>query len=335
MPKSTRKKKKPARKKSPKLKTRRADRDGAWKEALRRHLRQFLKILFPDLFHAIDWTIPPVFLDKELRAVARKAKMGKRHADVFVQVTLKTGEKKLLYLHVEVQNQRDDELPRRMYVYNYRLEDYVGQPVESLAILADNDPKWCPDRFLRQTLATRLEFVFGSKKLLDFKNRRQELLNKGDAAGLLILAQLDELQYRNKPTELRKRKFALIKQLYLAGHSKDEVQAIYELIDWMITLPDLEESRLMVDIEAYESEQTMPYITSAERIGVEKGIEKGIEKGKRELLLQSLRVRFKTLDSEIVLKIDKLTEEQIDDVFPLSIQAETIEEFCEKLPEDS
>ncbi len=310
---------------------RRADRDGAWKEALRRHLRQFLFILFPSVHDAIDWTQPVVFLDKELRAVARKAKLGKRHADVFVQVSLKTGETQLLYLHVEVQNEPDKHLPRRVYGYNYRLEDYVGQEVVSLVILADGDPKWRPDRYARSVLNNRLEFVFGSQKLLDFESQRAQLLQKAEAAGLLILAQLDELKFRRKPAELRQRKFGLIKQLYIAGHSKEDIQAIYELIDWMITLPDLEESRLLADIETYESDQTMPYITSAERIG----IEKGIEKGKRGFLLQNLKVRFGPLKDDVAKRIELLDEEQLDELFSLSIQAKSLNEFCQQLPEEA
>ncbi len=328
MPKPAKKSPKKSSRKRPKK--RRADRDGAWKEALRRHLRQFLFILFPEVHKAIDWTRPVVFLDKELRAVARKAKLGKRHADVFVQVTLKNGETQLLFLHVEVQNQRDERLPRRMYGYNYRLEDYVGQEVVSLAILADGDPKWRPDRYVRKTLNNRLEFVFGSRKLLDFESQRAQRLQKADAAGLLILAQLDELKFRRKPAELRQRKFGLIKQLYTAGHSKEDVQAIYELIDWMITLPDLEESRLMAEVEAYEAEQTMPYITSAERIG----IEKGIEKGRRKSLIQSLEIRFGPLKHEVTKRVDLLDEEQIDELFPHSIQAKSLAEFCKHLPDE-
>ena len=325
MPKSAKKPRKKSVRKRPKK--RRADRDGAWKEALRRHLRQFLFILFPNVHRAIDWTQPVVFLDKELRAVARKAKLGKRHADVFVQVTLKNGETQLLYLHVEVQNQRDELLPRRIYGYNYRLEDYVGQEVVSLAILADGDPKWRPDRYVRKVLNNRLEFVFGSRKLLDFEPQRAQLLKKADAAGLLIFAQLDELKYRRKPAELRQRKFGLIKQLYNAGHSKDDIQAIYELIDWMITLPDLEEDRLMADIETLESEQTMRYVTNAERIG--------IKKGTRAALLQILEIRFGPLKDEVRERVEQLDQDYLDELFPHSIQAKSLAEFCKHLPEEA
>ncbi len=103
------------------------------------------------------------------------------------------------------------------------------------------------------------------------------------------------------------------------------MQAIYELIDWMITLPDLEESRLMAEIEAYESEQTMRYVTSAERIG--------IEKGKREALLQNLKIRFGSLKGDVAERVEQLDEEQVSELFPHSIQAKSLAEFCKHLPE--
>lgn len=100
--------------------------------------------------------------------------------------------------------------------------------------------------------------------------RRGELRTRG-AAGLVILAQLDAIECRRRPQELRERKFALIRELYGAGVSREEVQAMYELIDWMITLPDLEEDRLFRQIEEHEAAIAMPCITSAERIGIERG----------------------------------------------------------------
>jgi len=108
---------------------RRADVDGAWKEALRRHLRQFLDILFPSLAAAVDWSAPVVFLDKELRVATRKAKGRKRHADVFVRVGLRSGASQLLFLHAEVQNEPDEAFARRMFGYNCRLGDLAGEEV--------------------------------------------------------------------------------------------------------------------------------------------------------------------------------------------------------------
>jgi len=289
---------------SPRKTRRRADFDGAWKEALRRHLSQFLEILFPDLADAIDGSKPVVFLDKELRAATRKAKSRKRHADVFARVTLKSGVAQLLFLHAEVQNEPDIAFPRRMFGYNHRLGDLAGQDVLSLAILADGQDGWCPDRYERELFGSRLVFIFPVVKLLDLRDRREDLRKRG-VAGLVILAQLDAIECRRQPGELRERKFGLIKELYTAGLNKEEIQGIYELIDWMITLPDLEENRLLRQIEEYEAKITMPRITSAERIGLQRGREEGL----REAVVLGFEARWGTLAAESLELIGRLDED--------------------------
>jgi len=55
-------------------------------EALRRHFRGFVELLFPVVAAEIDSSVALVFLDKELQAAVRKAVGGRRHADVFVRV---------------------------------------------------------------------------------------------------------------------------------------------------------------------------------------------------------------------------------------------------------
>ena len=41
-----------------------SDYDGAWKEALRHHLAEFLAKYFPAMHAAIDWSYPPRWFDK-------------------------------------------------------------------------------------------------------------------------------------------------------------------------------------------------------------------------------------------------------------------------------
>jgi hypothetical protein len=176
--------------------------------------------------------------------------------------------------------------------------------VLNVAILADGQPGWRPDHYQRKLLGSRLWFGFPVAKLLEWRERREDLRNRG-VAGLVIVAQLDAIECRRRPGELRERKFALIRELYRTGSGREEVQAMYELIDWMITPPDREEARLLRQLEDDEASIAMPYITSAERIGIEEGIEKGIEQGMREGILEALRVRFGAVPPGMA---DRLTE---------------------------
>ena len=57
---------------------------------------------------------------------------------------------------------------------------------------------------------------------------------------------------------------------------------IYRLVDWLMMLPEDLTKKFTDNLITYEEEKKMPYVTSAERIGIEKGIEKGIKKGNKE-----------------------------------------------------
>ena len=78
---------------------------------------------FPAAHAAIDWARPHTFLNQELRKVVRDAASGKKFVDVLVRVTGLDQAERLLYVHVEVQTQRDEGFARRMFTYHHRLID--------------------------------------------------------------------------------------------------------------------------------------------------------------------------------------------------------------------
>ncbi len=88
---------------------------------------------FPLAHSEIDWLRGHEFKNTELRQVVRDAELGKRYADALVKVTLKSGEERLVYIHIEVQGQRDSDFARRMFTYNYRLYDRHATPIASCA----------------------------------------------------------------------------------------------------------------------------------------------------------------------------------------------------------
>jgi hypothetical protein len=64
-----------------------SDYDGAWKEALRRHLPEFLAKFFPELYDLVDWTAEPEWLDKEISQVLGQPGRRNREVDVLVMQT--------------------------------------------------------------------------------------------------------------------------------------------------------------------------------------------------------------------------------------------------------
>jgi len=55
----------------------------------------------------------------------------------------------------------------------------------------------------------------------------------------------------------------------------------------------------------------MPYITSAERFGIEKGIDLGIIRGERTILYRLLTKKFGPLDAATAEKLESATEADI------------------------
>ena len=53
-------------------------------------------------------------MNTELRQLVRDAELGKRFADTLVQVPLKDGEPRWIYIHIEVQGQRNSGIARRL-----------------------------------------------------------------------------------------------------------------------------------------------------------------------------------------------------------------------------
>jgi len=69
-----------------------SDYDSAWKEALESYFPEFMALLWPGLHAQIDWHQQPFFRDKELQALMRSAKRGRRHVDKLVSVRLLDGQ---------------------------------------------------------------------------------------------------------------------------------------------------------------------------------------------------------------------------------------------------
>ena len=140
-------------------------------------------------------------LDKELQPIVRRASHGRRYVDKLVKVWLKSGEEKWLLIHIEVQGSKEADFPVRMYVYNHRIFDRHGRETVSLAILADDDPRWRPDRYETARWGFRSLTEFPVVKLLDYAAKWQELEADPNPFAVVVLAQLKALETRRSPAE--------------------------------------------------------------------------------------------------------------------------------------
>ncbi|MDQ1329001.1 MAG: hypothetical protein QG641_2287 [Candidatus Poribacteria bacterium] len=271
----------------------RANLDTPWKDVLNSYFPEFIAFFFSTIYNDIDWTKKHEFLDKELQQIARDSELGRRLVDKLVKVWRKDGKEAWVLIHVEVQGQRDASFAKRMFVYHCRIFEHYNKPVVSLGILTDKNPYWKPVHYEHRLWGCNVDFEFPVVKLLDYKEQWQILEESLNPFATVVMAHLKSIETRDNPEERKTWKFALIKRLYERGYQQKDIIELFRFIDWIMQLPKELEDSFWREFHKFEEERKMPYITSVERIGMEKGIkqgiEKGIEKGKKQGKEQGLR----------------------------------------------
>ena len=82
---------------------------------------------------------------------------------------------------------------------------------------------------------------------------------------------------------------------------------LFRFLDWLLKLPKGLEAEFWQELSTYEEERRMPYVTSVERIG----IEKGKTEGQRSFALHLLNHKFGELPDRTITQIDALSTRRI------------------------
>jgi flagellar biosynthesis/type III secretory pathway protein FliH len=273
----------------------------------------------------------------------RDAELGRRLVDKLVQVWLFSGEDAWILVHVEVQSQQEAGFAQRMYVYNYRIFDRFKREVVSLAVLGDERSRWRPRRFKQGRWGCSTQFTYPVIKLLDYRKRRNELETSDNPFATVVLAHLAAQETRRNPARRQRAKLALIRRLYERGYSRERILSLFRFIDWLLALPQELEDGVWQEIEKYEEERKMPYITSVERIGIRKGREEGLEEGrqqglqqglqqgqdegKREALRTILRARFQAIPEVIEARIAAADGEALNQLLVRAGTVQSVDEI--------
>jgi len=275
-----------------------SDHDSPWKEALEGWFPEFLALLFPAVHAGIDWSRGHRFLDKELQQIVRDAETGRRYADKLVGVHRLDGQPAWVLVHVEVQGEAEAGFAERMFVYNHRIRDAHAVPVASLAVLADTDAGFRPERFSDALWGCVIDFRFPVAKLLDWSTpeRWAELEASDNVFALVVMAQIRAKASKDAET-LRAWKFRLIRLMYDRGYARETILELFRIIDWMIRLPAAVEAAFRHDLYAFEESKQMPYMTSVERAGIEKGLKQGLEQG----LEQGKQIGYRDGEADLLL----------------------------------
>ena len=219
----------------------------------------------------------------------------------------------------------DPNLPKRLFIYHYRIFDRYGVSPLTLAILGDTNRKWRPTSYHYQSLGCGITFRFCICKTIDFRGKLDDPRYRHQQGLFIIAAHLGTQQHRRNPQNLFDCRFELFVKLNNEGYSPSEIRQLIRLIDWLMPLPDDLKIQFRNQLQQRLPDKTMPHITLFEELalkeglekglqkGLQKGLEKGLEKGilqnAREAILDVLDTRFGEVPDAVRERVNALCSE--------------------------
>jgi hypothetical protein len=292
--------------------------DSPWKDILELYVEAFVQFFFPQLHKLIDWNLGYEFMDKELQKVFKDAKTKQRFTDKLAKVRLLNGKTTVVYIHVEVQGQYDEDFAKRMFIYNYRLFDRYDTSVISLAILGDDNSDWRPQSYSYGLAGFKMSCRFPIVKLLDYQKNQlkwKSLEKSTNPFSIVVRVHLRAIETRNSNRQRLYWKKELFKTLYKANYTVQEILDLFRFMDWVLALPKKLEQQFNDFVTQHEEDEQMPYVTNIERFGIEKGHKKGLEEGalqqSRQSVIEALKFRFKRVPLSLAKMIQAIEDTKL------------------------
>ncbi len=310
------------------LKSESIDFDATWKDILDVFFQWFMKLFFPLIHEDIDWKQGYESLEQELRKIVPKAEVGDKRVDKLMKVHRKNGDVTWVYIHLEVQSQRDSTISERMYLYNSMLYLRFKKPIMSLVVLGDDQPNWRPDCFEYDLWGCKISLKFPTVKLLDYRNKMEELKKKKNPFAFFVIAHLKTLETEGNLQQRFDYKDVIAKEMLEQGFTYEEVSHLFKFIDTLMKLPDDLEQAFLDKFYAYQEEKNMPILAPFEEIAMNKGIQIGSLREAQVTLIDILEEQFGDIPFSLIDNVNQIEDiSQLRKLRRKALKAKTIEEF--------
>ncbi len=249
------------------LKNLRIDYDGKWKILIEKAPRLFIQFFLAEIYDEIDFSFPPKFMHQDVaKVIGSTKKKGDLVTDLVMEVHLLNGQKKLLYIHIEVQSTPTDNFGEKMFKPFYRLRDKYNQEVTALALFVGEYIPKDYDHYAYQFGKTLVRYEFPTYIV---KNQDETTLKKSEnpfAVAVLACIYLIE----TKKQELLSNRLTLKKELtdfildnFLGKNFEQEI--ILGIIDFVVNVmilpPKLEDDYNDYYLDNYKKIETMYVLT--------------------------------------------------------------------------
>jgi hypothetical protein len=178
-------------------------------------------------------------------------------------------------------------------------------------------------------------------KLLDFAADEAALAADPNPFATVVQAHLTAQATRHDPQGRRVGKLRLVRGLYERGLGREQVRELFRLVDWVLELPTGLEQQFWHDPEQYEQEKATPYVTSVERMALQRGHQEGLQEGRQEGLREGLlkglalglELRFGARGKRLLSRIRRIGDvAQLEALHQALRTAASLDELRQQLP---
>ncbi len=114
---------------------------------------------------------------------------------------------------------------------------------------------------------------------------------------------------------------------YERGYDERTIIDLFRFLDWLMFLPGELQRTYRNEVERYEEEKKMPYVTTIERMGIEQGRVEGRLEDRLETTTDLLQQKFGTLDENIESRLHELTYEQLKQLTTVLLQLDSLDDL--------
>lgn len=302
-----------------------------WQTAIEQFPGEFMQFFYPAAWREIDWQLEVVLLSMpaaipanglphldlpgagpaNCSVAAARRQEQRPPLELLLQVYLRSGQRCRLYLYLGWQVQDAAQPARHIYRTQCALYGDCAEPVASFAVLGGQPQMQAgAASFGWECLGNQLGMYFPCVYFSDFTGQEAGLREDENAFGLLTLAQLVHQQTGADMAARYAAKWDLIQSMFERGWSRDRIIVLFLALDWSLPLPLRWSARLWRDIEQFEEQQIMRYVSSVERFIREREHQQGYQQGEATMLQHLLVHRFGELPLWVGMQIRNGSGEQ-------------------------
>jgi predicted transposase/invertase (TIGR01784 family) len=265
--------------------------DILWKSMIEEFSEDFLRFFYSNADELFNFNTRIEFLDKELEQLAPDATYMKDSAtaDKLLKVATFLQGIDWLLLLVEVQGQKKNDFPERLYTYHYRLTDKYGKKVMALAIYTDEIKGYCPSVYEYSLVEIKGSFHFKTYKVL--AQEEEALANHDNPFSLIVLTVLFAIRHSIKGDEnsLLEAKIKLVKNLKKRTLEAEKEAKLLTFIRLYVDFEKPETNRKFEEAihQLFNKTNYMGIIEYAIQDAVEKAVQEAVQEAVAETRLET------------------------------------------------